>query len=559
MGAKTSAKKQGCQRKRARRDGSFQFDPFWRMLLHLARVSPSHPAVRRFPLGSWSRNTLILALLLGGLGAAPANAAEETNISLGTSETLFSVLTAINACGYDDGLDVSDLARAQVRAEVARTVANSEEAANAENALCDYYKEHQPQDASRQLAQYVSLALYLDAPPKFALTNKDTELPPDATRIVTFVPLLQACYETAGLHEVWLHQKDHYEELIERFHEPLNKMMFDTGIYLRLTSAGYLGRQFTVYLEPMGAPGQVNARVYGADYYVVLSPSGQSLKMEPIRHTYLHYLLDPMAMKRPEAMQRLEPLLDQVRLAPIDQSFRDDISLLVTECLIRAIEARTLPGGEAAEARRQEAVDKAVQQGYILTHYFYDALIKFEKEPVGFRDAFGELVNNIDVKTEAKRASNLQFTDTAAPEVLYLPQARHRSQLLAQAEKQLSAGDAAGAKKLAEQALEEHEEDPGRAYFILAQAASMSSDMQGAREYFQNALGASKEPKVLAWSHIYLGRIFDLQEERDAAVEQYQAALQASSALPEAKAAAERGLKKPYEPPVAPQPQPEDE
>lgn len=500
----------------------------------------------------------MLAVLFGSFSLASANAADNSNISLDTSETLFSVVTAINGCGYDDGLEVSDVARAQVRAEVAKTVANSEESVNAQTELCDYYKEHQPQDQSRQLAQYISLALYLDAPPKFALKVKDTELPPDATRVVSFVPLLQAFYEKAGLHDIWLRHKDQYEELIERFHEPLNKMMFDTGIYLRLTSSGYLGRQFTVYLEPMGAPAQINARVYGADYYVVVSPSGSSLKMEQIRHTYLHYLLDPMAMKRPEAMQRLEPLLEQVRLAPIDQSFRDDISLLVTECLIRAVEARTMPGGQTAEPRRQETVDKAVEQGYILTRYFYDALIKFEKEPVGFRDGFTNLVNNIDVKAEAKRAANIEFSNAASPEVLYLPQSRHQQQLLTDAEKRLTAGDAAGAQKLAQQALEEHEEDPGRAYFILAQIASMSSDMQGAREYFQHALGATKEPKVLAWSHIYLGRIFDLQEERDAAMEQYRAALQAGSTLPEAKAAAERGLKKPYEPPVAPQPQPED-
>ena len=200
------------------------------------------------------------------------------------------------------------------------------------------------------------MALYLEAPPHFQLKAKDTELPPDATRVLGFVPLLQAFYRKAALHDVWLRHKDHYEELIERFHTPLNQMMFDTGIYLRLTSSGYLGRQFTVYLEPMGAPGQINARVYGADYYIVISPSGSSLKMEQIRHTYLHYLLDPLAMKRPEAMKRLEPLLDQVRLAPIDQSFRDDISLLVTECLIRAIEARTIPGGQAAETRREESV-----------------------------------------------------------------------------------------------------------------------------------------------------------------------------------------------------------
>ena len=520
---------------------------------------PSNPAIRRFPLGSWSGSAFIVALLLGAFSLPSANAAENSNISLDTNETLFSVLTAINACGYDEGLDVSDPLRAQVRSEVAKNVADSDDAAGAENELCGYYKEHQSQDPSRQLSQYISLALYLDAPPNFQLKAKDTELPPDATRVLGFVPLLQAFYRKASLHDVWLRHKDHYEELIDRFHTPLSQMMFDTGIYLRLTSSGYLGRQFTAYLEPMGAPGQINARVYGADYYIVISPAGSSLKMEQIRHTYLHYLLDPLAMRRPEAMKRLEPLLDQVRLAPIDQSFRDDISLLVTECLIRAIEARTIPRGQAAETRREESVENAVEQGYILTRHFYDSLIKFEKEPVGFRDAFPDFVNNVDVKAEAKRASNIQFVDAATPEVLYLPQARPRSELLANAEKRLSAGDAGGAQKLAQQALEEHQEDPGRAYFILAQVASMTSDMDGARDYFQHALGSSKEPKVLAWSHIYLGRIFDLREERDAAVEQYRAALQAGNTLPEATAAAERGLKKPYEPPVAPQPKPEEE
>ncbi|HMH01281.1 MAG TPA: hypothetical protein VK555_07690, partial [Terriglobales bacterium] len=71
--------------------------------------------------------------------------------------------------------------------------------------------------------------------------------------------------------------------------------------------------------------------------------------------------------------------------------------------------------------------------------------------------------------------------------------------------------------------------------------------------YFQRALEVAREPKVVAWSHIYLGRIFDLQENRAAAVDQYRAALNAGASLPEAKEAAERGLQQPYEPPSHPQ------
>jgi hypothetical protein len=66
-------------------------------------------------------------------------------------------------------------------------------------------------------------------------------------------------------------------------------------------------------------------------------------------------------------------------------------------------------------------------------------------------------------------------------------------------------------------------------------------------------LSVTHEPRILAWCHIYLGRIFDLQEDRAAALDHYRAALSAGSSLPEAKAAAERGLAQPYEPPSHPQ------
>jgi tetratricopeptide (TPR) repeat protein len=480
--------------------------------------------------------------------------ADSAKITLDTSETLFSVLTAINACGYDQELGVSNPLRAQVRADVAKAISGSQDVAAVTSELCRFYEEHKQQDASRELSQYVSLALYLNAPPNFEQKAKEAEMPPDAVRVLGFVPILKAFYEKAGLHAIWNRYRPAYEGLIERYHEPLSKMMFNTDIYLKLPTAGYLGRQFVVYLEPMGAPGQTNGRVYGTDYFVVISPAGASLKMEEIRHTYLHYLLDPLALKRPAAMERLKPLLESVRTAPIEDSFKNDISLLLTECLIRAIEARNVGSGKEMEARREKAVDDSMTQGFVLTRYFYDALAKFEKDPVGFRDAYSDILAGIDVKSEAKRAANIEFAGNSSPDVLYIPSSSP-TQLLVSAENRLSAGDPAGAQRLAQQALDEQREDPGRALFILAQVATMNRDMQGAQEYFQRALGVAKEPMVVAWSHIYLGRISDLKEDREAAVAHYQAALQAGSSLPAAKAAAERGLQQPYEPPVAPQPQ----
>jgi tetratricopeptide (TPR) repeat protein len=236
----------------------------------------------------------------------------------------------------------------------------------------------------------------------------------------------------------------------------------------------------------------------------------------------------------------------------MDEAFKSNISLLVTECMVRAIEARL---SNAPEAERAQGINQADKEGYVLTRYFYDALGRFEKDPEGLRNAYPGLIAGIDVGKETKRISQIEFASQASPELLHLSGGR-KQRLLLDAERRLAAGDKETAQKLAQKALDEQEEDPGRALFILAQVATANRDMEGARKYFEQALQTAHEPKVIAWSHIYLGRIFDLKEDRIAAVDQYRAALDAAGGtLPEAKLAAQRGLDQPYEPPVAKQPE----
>jgi len=487
------------------------------------------------------------------LGTQLCLAQNAPKVTLDTNETLFTVLTAINRCGYDAELNASDPLRAEIRSEVEKATQSFDQAKEETDILCKFYQDHLQADASRTLSQYVSLALVLDAPPNFALKVKEADLPPDAMGVAGVVPILPKFYDVAGLHNIWLRHQAEYSALTASYHEPLSKVLFDTEVYLKLPSSGYLGHNFTVYLDPMAAPGQTNARNYGSDYYLVISPGNtRTLKIEQIRHTYLHYLLDPLAAKYPASIDRLKPLLEDVKKAPMDESFKSDISLLVTESFIRAIEARVSGPRKAPEADRQLAVEQATEQGYVLAPYFYEALIQFEKSPTGLRNAYSDLLVAIDLKKEEKRAAEVKFATRADPEMLGLSRPV-QPKLLVTAEQRLSVGDKDGAKKLAQQALDTKAEDPGRALFILAQVATMNRDMQGARSYFEQALGVAHEPKVVAWSHIYLGRIFDLQEDRAAAINHYQLALTASASLPEAKAAAERGLQQPYEPPGHPQ------
>ncbi len=495
-------------------------------------------------------------MLTFALGAALPVCAQSTKAQLEVSETIFSLATALNACGYNAGLDNSLPVRQAVRSEVLQTTRRSPEAAASLSAICQFQREHRPAEAGRDIPQYVSLALELGDPPAFTPAIPESDLPPDAAHVQGVVPLLQKFYQAADLHEIWLKHQAEYEAQVARFHGPVAGAITGTDLYLKMPFTSYAGRRFIVFLEPMLAPGQVNSRNYADNYFLVVSPGAgnleDALRLEEIRHTYLHYVTDPLALKHTRSLKRLEPLSEFIQKAPLEQSYRYDFALLVNESLIRAIEARTLLAGKSNSDARSEYVDRYMRQGFILTRYFYDALIDFEKESTGLKDAYGTLLYNISLEQETKRARSIKFASEAAPEVVVRASLAHNERLLLdEAEAQLALGDKAGAQKLALQVVNDPKsnEDQGRALFILARSAP---DIRSAQTYFERAVQGAHDPRTLAWSHIYLGRILDIQEAREEALTHYRAALQAGDPTPDTKTAAEKGLAAPYQLPGRP-------
>ena len=55
-----------------------------------------------------------------------------------------------------------------------------------------------------------------------------------------------------------------------------------------------------------------------------------------------------------------------------------------------------------------------------------------------------------------------------------------------------------------------------------------------------------QNPQVVAWSHVYLGRLADLKEEREEALKHYTAALNSGFDGEKMKSAAQSGIKEPY-------------
>lgn len=455
----------------------------------------------------------------------------------------------MNVCGYDQELQSSSPIRTEVRADLVEA-SKSPAASVAAKAMCRFYQDHRQSDAAHDLAQYVSLALNLGPPPEFTARLKEADLPPDAAYVLGFASVLQEYYTAAKLHSIWLKHQPEYLALIDQYHGPVSGMISSADHYLRLPLSGYAGRSFNVYLEPMIAPGQVNSRNYLQDfYYVVVSPAGENIHMEALRHTYLHFVLDPLIAKRAIALDRLQPILKSLQTAPMAEEYKTDVGLLVIECLIRAIEARTPADAKLPERAREALVHEDEAEGFVLTGYFYEQLRAFEKGATGLQYTFPDWLKSIDVAHEKKRASEIAFAAKSEPEVMQAskPASEKKIDL---AERALASGNPAEAGKLAQDSLRANE-DPARAYFVLAKVASFGGDMPVAQADFQKALEAGNDPHVVAWSHIYLGRIFDLQGERDSAVAQYKAALATSDVPADARSSAERGLQQAYEPPTA--------
>ena len=495
------------------------------------------------------------------------------DVSLETSEAMFDIGAALNACGYDNGLDDSEPVRRTVRDEINAATQASADARDDRDKLCAFIAQHRTEDSARNLAQYVSLGLYLTPPPQLTPSVDEQDLPPDANAVELILPLIRRLAEDIDLHHIWVENRAAYDELANNLHNPLSQMIVSTNYYLRLPASSYSGRHFLVVIEPLFSPAETNARVYGSDYVVVASPKKKQISMDLVRHAYLHYEIEPLLYQRATSMDRLMPILRAVDDAPLDFEFKSDIVALVIECMIRAIEARTMSTGipdvhvptnlphseteqyeqartvadQRQEAVRQQVVNHDVTQGYVLTQYFYNQLRQFEKNPESLNEAIGPMVYGMDVSVEIHRAREVTFDAHGEGDIMNrVPPRPPQPKQLDLAELKLMKGDVNGAAAIAQKALDTHTGDPGQADFILARVDLMNGKIDDAQAAFRSTITSSKDPRMVAWSHIYIGRILDVEEKRDDAVAEYRAALAARDGQPDTRAAAEEGIKKPF-------------
>jgi hypothetical protein len=515
---------------------------------------------------------------VASLAAVPA-AIDPTGpaISLEISEAMFDVMSALNTCGYNEGLAISDPLRQKVRDDVDQALQESAAARDSRDRLCSFIHSHTMNGVSVNLAAYISLALFLTPPPELTTNVGASDLPPDAATLVGLAAPLRNFSEAVGLHVIWVLNHPAYEALANRVRTAMNQMLIQTDLYLKQPPVTNGNRRFLVIMDPMIAPGEENARVYGGDYIVVSSPTNGKIDLKPVKHTYLRFILEPLIYARSDSINQLRPILDLVQPSPLPYIYKSDVLTLVTECMIRAIEARSMDTGvpvykipahvdrsqfaavdrqendyeHAVTEVREQTVHNDMVQGFILTKYFYDQLRGFDESPRSLPQMVGIMIYGMNVDIEKHRVQDIVFA-SHTDQNMETPVAPQSADL-DNAESKLIAGDTTAAAQLAQRALDLHTSDPGRAYFILARANIMSGKMDAAVQDFNEAVKVSHDLRTIAWSHIYLGRLDDLQGDRTAAVTEYQAAMQSRDGRQDTSQAAQAGLKSPFAPPQAAQ------
>ncbi|HYL68290.1 MAG TPA: tetratricopeptide repeat protein [Candidatus Limnocylindria bacterium] len=481
-----------------------------------------------------------------------------SGISVEPSPQLFATMCALDAAGF--AADESTLAETPSRLALRQDLLKMQGPAT--EAVRQFYRDHVLGDPGETLSRYVAFALLAGPPPGFRPQVKRELLPPDVLAIEGFQQILVQFYIEAQLERRWSTIEPEYTRAAARYESSLRRTVTVTNAYLREVLKPVYARTFTLYVEPLVG----NHTIFrnNGDHYGIVVGAGSQIPVEEIQHAYLHFILDPLPLRHRDELKSKSALLNLAARAPrLPVQYQTDFLALTDECLIKAVELRLR---HLSSAQLESALVDADESGFVLVRPLVAQLQKFEKAEPAMSYYFPDLIAGIDVAAEQKRLKKIGFApaipaanpkqDTAASKT----QASELESWLAEGNRQIAAEDAAGAQDMFEKVLAKYPGD-SRAMYGLAIASVLSGRAGRARELFEGLVSASAQPgsaelrsagsadpSILAWSHVYLGRIDDLQGERELALAEYHAALAVKGAPEAAYVAAQRGVEQKYNP-----------
>ena len=480
--------------------------------------------------------------------------APTTSITVDASEPMFATMCALLASGFEANVSAENWRplRAQLRDRM------QHQQGPAVEAIREYYKQHDSADPGAALSRYLWFGLVAGPAPDFKPTMRREDLPPEVLALEGFNELLSKYYQEQNIHQLWRQMQPAYNAEIERMHEAVSQIVFVATGYLRAMARPSEQRTFTIIVEPL--VGHItNVRNFGDHYAIVLS-GAEDIPADVVRHAYLHFMLDPLPLRYSHVIAVKRPLFEKAASAPrLAPDLKDDYPSFFAECMVRAVELklrRMSPGERDAALERNDA------DGDVLVRPLFAALPRFEGAEPSMELFFPDLVRSIDVATELKRVSTLQFasadrqrntSDLSVEEV-----ARRRAAMpgtvpndadaiaaLTEGERRIAEKNARAAEASFQKVVAKYPDQP-RAWYGLGLVALLDHDGPRAKEVFGRLTAgehaATSDPMVLAWSHIYLARIYDGEGQPRQAEAEYQAALTVEGGPEQARQAAQKGL-----------------
>jgi hypothetical protein len=488
---------------------------------------------------------------------AVREAAPNTSLSVDSSEPMFVTMCALLASGFE--ADVSAENWRPIRAQLRDRLQHQQ--GPAVEAIRDYYKQHDSADPGAALSRYLWFGLVAGHAPDFKPTMRRDDLPPEVLALEGFSELLAAYYQEQHIGQLWRQMQPTYNHEIERMHEAVSQIVFVSDGYLRALGHPSEQRTFTIIVEPL--VGRItNVRNFGDHYAIVLS-GANDIPIDVVRHAYLHFLLDPLPLRYSHVVAVKRPIFQVAAAAPrMSPDLKDDYPSFFAECIVRAVELklkRMSPGERDAALERDDA------DGYVLVRPLFAGLAKYEGSEPSMELYFPDLVRAIDANAELKRVSALHFPAAdyhqarreddvgseavarrpAAPLPDTVPNDTDAIAALTEGERRIAEKNPRAAEASFQRVVAKYP-DQTRAWYGLGLVAMMDHDGPRAKEVFGRLTSgehaATSDPMVLAWSHVYLGRIYDGEGEARHAEAEYQAALTVAGGPEQARQAAQKGL-----------------
>ncbi len=302
----------------------------------------------------------------------------EFGVEFQTDPRLIIMMAALEAAGFDavaNGRQPSAF-RSQVRKELAIL---DPDLRSRLRAFYERTKLPAPATAADQAARYVSLALTLGPPPTLDPPERSDELPAGILEVLDFATLVREFYRRSGIDERLVSYTRAYQAEGDRLRPPAAELIRSVLTYLHtrpittsservLVKAPASGkkknsartytmrehvRRFFIVPDLLAAPGAINFRVIGDEYYAIV-PEGTDPVSSELRRAYLQYVIDPLMLRFNQAIAGRRDQVKQIisERQKAGATVTPDVFIVVSRSLVAAADARF------EESRRLEALSR---------------------------------------------------------------------------------------------------------------------------------------------------------------------------------------------------------